>query len=544
MADTATHVRTVVNVYNFPAWTVIATVRSVSERARLLRVGQVFVAGGLPTVTYNPRSQLRLEQQVEDYLDERHRILSVSGPTKTGKTVLVKNVLMNAEAIWTSGGTIRSAADLWDAVADELGIQSSTEFSWQSTDTESRTTTGELGVPSVGKATRAGQEMLSFATIDKVARNRHMETAARKGLRTAMRPLVIDDFHYIPADQQLAIVRSLKDLVFDGVPVIVIAVPHRAYDVVRVEKEMTGRVQQLEIGFWSNDELLGIADKGFDALNLIDEDGAISRRLAEESFASPHLMQDFCLNIVKENGLRQRQDEPVALLEPYWRGFFEERSSAASKTAFDMLARGPRQRTDRKPRTLKNGLVVDIYGAVLMAIGYTGPLTSVTYESLRLAMREIVKEDPPRGQEIARVLDEMSKIAREQLEGEPVVDYDSELTTLHISDPYFAFFLRWKAQEELAKRAENINQAFAGKSLENLDQADAAGATQNELVTVLWDTLQQNSNRWLITVDEIQQRLPSLYPSTEPDKGNPEDAEQKEQTEPEPKNEPDSGAEA
>jgi hypothetical protein len=33
----------------------------------------------------------------------------------------------------------------------------------------------------------------------------------------------------------------------------------------------------------------------------------------------------------------------------------------------------------------------------------------------------------------------MSKIAREKLEGEPVVDYDEDYQTLHISDPFFAF---------------------------------------------------------------------------------------------------------
>jgi hypothetical protein len=30
-----------------------------------------------------------------------------------------------------------------------------------------------------------------------------------------------------------------------------------------------------------------------------------------------------------------------------------------------------------------------------------------------------------------------------QSRGEPVVEYDEELSTLHVSDPYFAFFLRW-----------------------------------------------------------------------------------------------------
>jgi hypothetical protein len=433
-----------------------------------LRVGQVFVAGGLPTITYNPRSQLKLEQKVQDYLDERHRILSVSGPTKTGKTVLVKRVLKNADAVWASGGSIRSSSEFWQTIADELEIPTSIESTRQETDGETRTISGEVSLlPNIVKVGKSGQEQTAISFTDKSQRNRHFESAARKALRNSLRPLVIDDFHYVPANEQLQIVRSLKDLVFDGLPVIVLAVPHRAYDVVRVEKEMTGRVQQLEIGFWSNDELLGIAEKGFDALGLVDEGGRVSNHLAEESFASPHLMQDFCLNVVKDSGVRESQDQVQFLIEPNWPSFFSDRSSAASKTAFDMLARGPRQRTDRKPRTLKNGLVVDIYGAVLMAIGYTGPLMGITYEHLRSAMREIMSEDPPRGQEIVRVLDEMSKIAREQIEGEPVVDYDTELMTLHISDPYFAFFLRWRAQDELAGRVESINPSFSEGFLVN-----------------------------------------------------------------------------
>ncbi len=51
--------------------------------------------------------------------------------------------------------------------------------------------------------------------------------------------------------------------------------------------------------------------------------------------------------------------------------------------------------------------------------------------------------EPPARHEITRVLEEMSRIGREQIDGEPVVDYDEELSTLHISDPFFAYYLRW-----------------------------------------------------------------------------------------------------
>jgi hypothetical protein len=44
----------------------------------MVSVGQVFVAGGLPGVTYVPRDALKLERLFADYLDERGRILSLS----------------------------------------------------------------------------------------------------------------------------------------------------------------------------------------------------------------------------------------------------------------------------------------------------------------------------------------------------------------------------------------------------------------------------------------------------------------------------------
>jgi hypothetical protein len=419
-----------------------------------LRVGEVFVAGGLPAVTYNPRAQLGLEERVKDYLDERHRVLSVSGPTKTGKTVLVKKVMEGTDSIWLTGGDIKSMDDLWSAVADDLEINTTLETSHQSSDNSSKTVSGELQVPTIGKLGGSSQAGDSQSSTDRAGRTRSTRLAARKALRDAGLPLIIDDFHYISQDLQGEIVRSVKDLVFDGVPVIVIAVPHRAYDVMRVEKEMTGRIEQLAVGFWSNDELRDIPSIGFEALNLIDEERAITERFAAESFASPYLMQDFCLQVVKDSGVRERQDRPTLIPQPMWRDFFERRASSASKTAFDRLVRGPRQRTDRKPRRLNNGLIVDIYGAVLMAIGHTGPVEDISYERLRTAMKEIAGDDAPSGQEITRILGEMTKIARNEIEGEPVVDYDSTLNELHISDPYFSFFLRWRAAKELAERSE------------------------------------------------------------------------------------------
>jgi len=205
---------------------------------------------------------------------------------------------------------------------------------------------------------------------------------------------------------------------------------------------MTGRVEQLPIPLWDRGELESIATRGFQELNVRSTEAEIGR-LAREAFRSPHLMQDFCLQFCKANGVRATEDEPRSLQPPRdWDSFFRERAPGASKFAFDILAKGP-PRTDRIVRKLKDGTETDIYGAVLAAIAFTGPVTELPYDQLRVALREVLDGDLPQLHEVTRVLVVMSKIAREKLEGEPVVDYDEDYQTLHISDPFFAFYLRW-----------------------------------------------------------------------------------------------------
>lgn len=256
-----------------------------------------------------------------------------------------------------------------------------------------------------------------------------------------LRPLIVDDFHYIDKSVQQSIVRSLKEPIFEGLPVILIAVPHRAYDVISVEKEMTGRVKPLPIPAWQMGELEKIAELGFKALN-VGCSASLVRKMAKEAFDSPHLMQDFCAALCKANNVRETQTSLFKLEEPDdWQTFFRDMASDTSKLAFERLGIGPRQRTDRIRRTLVNDETCDIYGAVLFAIASTGPQTKLSYEDIRTGLRTVLSDEIPQAHEVTRILDKMSEIAKNEIEGEPVVDWDG--SHLYISEPFFAYYLRW-----------------------------------------------------------------------------------------------------
>jgi len=411
----------------------------------MIKTGEVFVPGGLPDVTYVARETLRAETAVQDFLDERHKMLSLSGPTKCGKTVLVRRIV--PAAITISGGDIETVDDFWGTVADKLDVYTdvSKEVSRDESSADTRGVSGQIGVPVAkiggrGSRTTSARETKSHM----VGKSRPLHLVAQDALKESMDTvLFLDDFHYVPQPVQLTIVRGLKALIFDGLRVIVASVPHRAYDAVRVENEMTGRVEQFSLPIWSDSELEVIATSGFEVLN-IEAAPSVTRRMADESFGSPHLMQDFCLNLCKVNDIRETVSERKVIDAPDWGPFFAGRATNASKAAFDLLAKGP-PRTDRIPRLLANGETTDIYGAVLAAIADTGPATTLPYDRLRASLRNVLADEPPQRHEVTRVLVAMSKIARDQIEGEPVVDYDESYETLHLSDPFFAFYLKWGA---------------------------------------------------------------------------------------------------
>jgi len=419
-----------------------------------LRPDDVFIPGGLPEATYVPREHLSLEEDLADWLEGRQKpLLSVSGPTKSGKTVLLKKLVNDPIAL--SGGAIDTADDFWMAVCDELELftEHSLSVSSGAGDSFSATASVNAGVAS-GSLTGTNDK-----TLDKgVTRGRTSSprSAARKALKSAGRVVLIDDFHYIDSAEQLLIVRGLKDLIFDGLGVVVAAVPHRAYDVVRVEKEMTGRVAALPVVPWNEADLEEIAIKGFRALGVTVGQSAV-KRMTQESFGSPHLMQTHCLNLCKAN--RDGDGLRLVFVDPDWHKFFEQLASATSKSAFDLLKAGP-PRSSRNPRTLSSGVVTDIYGAVLQAIAATGPQTTLPYEELRASLREVLATDLPQRHEITNVLEQMTRIARDEIEGEPVLEYDMEYSTLHLADPYFAYYLRWApaSLKDISVRVESASE--------------------------------------------------------------------------------------
>lgn len=56
-------------------------------------ISDIFKAVGQPTITYVARDSGKIEKLLSSALDERGQICLVTGPSKTGKTTLYREVL-------------------------------------------------------------------------------------------------------------------------------------------------------------------------------------------------------------------------------------------------------------------------------------------------------------------------------------------------------------------------------------------------------------------------------------------------------------------
>jgi hypothetical protein len=412
------------------------------------KTSEVFVPGGMPRHTYIARTERDLEPRISAVSENLCKLAVLTGATKSGKTVLVNKAFprSSGESIWIEGGSVDSEADFWTSVLDQLDGYTSQQLSdtQESGQSLSGDVDGEIGIPltlkgrgKVGTGITRKQASVATAALSVSPR-----AAAISQLRASKRTLVIDDFHYLPRSFQGSLIRALKPLVFDGQPVIVIAIPHRRFDAVKVEKEMTGRLESVEIPSWSVDELEEIALVGFPLLNLI-VDRDIIERLAAEAYGSPHLMQEFCKEICKEVGVAETVKESMTVTS-IPDELFSKVAEGTGRVVFNKLAKGPRQRTDRMQRALADGGAADIYNVVLRALAKLAPgMNKVSYEELRAAIRLILSADVPQGHEVTRVLEKMAEIAANDEASTPVIEWDKEDQELHVTDPFFAFFLKW-----------------------------------------------------------------------------------------------------
>lgn len=396
-------------------------------------VKDVFVAGGMPVLTYVGREDLTLEKSLRSEINEGYKLISITGPTKSGKTVLARHVIGKERSITINGGQVETSSDLWADLLSKLSLPAEIER----TD-ETKISVGLRWLISAQSQVASGGKQ-KFAQAHKTHILQHMRS---EGLT-----LVVDDFHYMSQDIQRDIIRTLKSEIFDGLTAVLIAVPHRAFDAIGVEREMEGRFAHIEIPVWSASELKKIASIGFPLLNMEVSDLAI-KRFSAESHGSPLLMQRFCARLCSfhdVNGTLPKHRE----FNPSSKALSDIFISVAEQfglPTFQKLSKGPQSRSKRIDRQLRDGSgSLDRYEAVLKAVAMTGPKDKIHYDEIRDQLKILLDEGSGlQKHEVSAALGHMASIAKNEIDGEPVLEWADDF--LYLTDPFLIFYMRWTQQ--------------------------------------------------------------------------------------------------
>ncbi|WP_336801827.1 hemagglutinin repeat-containing protein [Kaistia sp. MMO-174] len=411
-----------------------------------MKITEIFTPFDTPTVTYVERGEHKFEARLRDAYDIPKMVLSLSGPSKSGKTVLVKKVVPEENIITISGASLSTADDLWIKALRWMDVPSTTAKSTEQASSKSLSGSVNSGVSFLAKAeVTAGGELAKSTGSSEVSTYEYvsMEDVARE-IAGSDYVVFIDDFHYIRPELRSDVGRQIKAAAEAGIRIFTASVPHRSDDVVRSNPELRGRVVALDLPYWSEHELSQIAEKGFAELKVSLGDG-IYRRLAAEAFGSPQLMQSICLSLCQVLGYRSPLTELMTLNDLPDGAFNDAMLATSSFADFSKLVSalhiGAKTRgTERKIHSFSDATKGDVYRAVLLAITLEPASLSLPYDEILSRVKGICIGDAPVGSSINSSLEQMVAIGEDISPGTNPIAWDGD--RLDITDPYFLFYLR------------------------------------------------------------------------------------------------------
>ncbi|HEY0771865.1 MAG TPA: ATP-binding protein [Sphingobacteriaceae bacterium] len=223
------------------------------------------------------------EEPVADWLlQSSPGILEISGPSKAGKTLLVRHSLLTVrryKQIWLYGQFIKSIEGFWSYLSNELGVVAGSKNTIFG---------GEINAgPAKGT--------ISVGTTEEFKPN------ITEILRQLMRQqpiLIIDDFHWIKQSVRSEIIFALKPLTEHtdmntgrGLKVLILFVQTKEISTSEIWREVQGRPISANVPLWTTDDLLRIVTRPFErgqaaVLNAYS--------MAFECYGLPSMMQRIC----------------------------------------------------------------------------------------------------------------------------------------------------------------------------------------------------------------------------------------------------------
>ncbi len=412
-----------------------------------MKTKEVFTPGKFPTVTFINTHLKEKSRHLRDAIEAGGLLVSLSGPSKSGKTVFVEDSIGKDSLIHVTGAGVDHVSKFWVRVFDIIG----TPVEMGKTEGSSFTGTveGKVG-GDIGFFIKGNAEVGTSGSWEKSEGKHEIKSVDYlqlfiRDVKDSDLVLFVDDFHYVGENAKSQLAEEIKEAARQGLTILCASVPYHSDDVIRANKDLRGRIVILDFDYWDKALLKQIATAGFAELKM-NVDDCLVKRLADEAAGSPQLMQSLCLNLCFERGIYKSCPDP-RVIENSDNLFSAVCSRTALMTDYstvvDIMNEGPKARgQERKPHHLKDGSIQDVYPIVVKALSSNPPHLTFRYNDLTERIRNLCLEEGPVGSSVTLACAHMARLANESA-NDAIVEWDGENDVLDIRDPYLLFYLRW-----------------------------------------------------------------------------------------------------
>ncbi|WP_424140027.1 ATP-binding protein [Roseomonas chloroacetimidivorans] len=425
--------------------------------SRAERVADVFKTIGQPTVTYVQRDSGKLEKMLRSALNERGQLCLVTGPSKTGKTTLYREVLASRDQVplIVQCDRNKTCATIWQQALEAVDFEridskTSTTATKAAGEVE---VGGKLGWKWLAEATgrlkgTVGRDW-SEADVKKRVLAEPGPDLLLPVLKATEYVLVIEDFHYLEEKEKILLFQQWKRFIDSEVSVLVLGTTHRAVDIANSNKDLLGRIAQIDVAHWSQSDLEKIITQGFDHLGvkIAPKQRAM---IATEAVGLPIVVQQACLQIFTLKDIEFSTDRNRKSFEPSEKLVSDALHSVAKlkytqfESYYSTLIRGPREKT-RKYRT---------YELVLLCFTLDPIKFSLRRSEIdsRLNKMGLSQAEIPPFASLNSTLGALKKF--QERRGFALLEWQPSEEILYIIEPSFLFYVRWRKEKEVSQQLD------------------------------------------------------------------------------------------
>ena len=242
-----------------------------------------------------------LDEEIQRLL-ERSKHIALRGESKCGKSWLRQKNIKDALVVHCR--LKHSINDIYTDALYQLGIELITERASNDAISSKIKVFGELGTKLLAKIGVEAEIGGSTSTQEKTIPLGNSIDNLRfisDILIASKRKLVIEDFHYLSAENRKQFSYDLKTLWDYGCFVVIIGAWAQDNLLTYINQDLVGRINEIEI-YWTSDDLARVISEGSSTLNIEFAD-SISQQAIQDCFGNVGILQNLLLLTLDKAGI-------------------------------------------------------------------------------------------------------------------------------------------------------------------------------------------------------------------------------------------------